>query len=100
MSYLIIFEIQAKAELDEAVLYYNSQLPHLGIRFMTELDDLLESICSFPTMFQRVHSKSTIRKAIMKTFPFIIFYAIDHRTIKILSVFHCSRNPNAWVKFI
>ena len=36
---------------------------------------------------------NNLRKYVMKKFPFVILYLIDKTIVKIIAVFHTSRNP-------
>jgi toxin ParE1/3/4 len=38
----------------------------------------------------------TMRRALVRRFPYAIFYEIEPRQIVVYGVFHGARNPNAW----
>jgi plasmid stabilization system protein ParE len=37
------------------------------------------------------------RRAIVKQFPYVIFYRIEAKAIYVYSVFHTSQNPQKWM---
>ena len=64
----------AEAELDEAISYYNKELPGLGDQFLIEFLNGIERIKSFPEAWQPF-SKKTKRYRLNK-FPYGIIYQL------------------------
>ncbi|MDP1726180.1 MAG: type II toxin-antitoxin system RelE/ParE family toxin [Bacteroidota bacterium] len=94
MIYEIIISPLADAELYESALWYNEQKEHLGIEFIEEVEIALNLLKSNPFLCAVVHAD--FRMALMKRFPFEIFYSIDDNRILIHHIFHSSRNPKIW----
>ena len=38
----------------------------------------------------------TMRRALLRRFPYAVFYEIGAVEIVVYAVFHCARNPRAW----
>ncbi|MBW1677401.1 MAG: type II toxin-antitoxin system RelE/ParE family toxin [Deltaproteobacteria bacterium] len=85
------FVSPANIELDEAVRYYDHQLPGLGFRFYQEVDAAIERIRLMPEAWTKI-GKHT-RRCILKGFPYGLLYAIEIDEILITAVAHLHRDP-------
>jgi plasmid stabilization system protein ParE len=85
----------AKQELEDASAYYNSQQKGLGSRYKSEVKSTLKRISIFPTAYMEV--KSEIRRCVMHTFPYSIYYSIQDNKIVVLAISHHHRKPDYWV---
>jgi hypothetical protein len=74
--------------------WYNSQQNTLGDEFISELENKIKVIKSNPYLFPSI--KKDIRKALIKRFPFGIYYFVEGDVINIFAVIHFSRNPKIW----
>ena len=86
----------AKTELDDAVEYYNLELPGLGTEFKDEVKSSLKRIILFPEAWSTV--RLDIRKCILHRFPYNILYTIEEDHILILAIAHHHRNPEYWIE--
>jgi toxin ParE1/3/4 len=68
--------------------------PGLGKAFLAEVDRVLQVIVSNPDAFPEV--LAGIRKAVVKRFPYCLYFRIRGETIVVLAVFHSARNPTVW----
>jgi toxin ParE1/3/4 len=87
----IRFVPEADAELAEARVWYRSQREGLDVELMLRIDEALERIIENPNAFPVVHRQ--LRRAIVRQFPFAIFYESDENEIVVFAVFHARRNP-------
>ena len=85
---------EAEADLAEAARWYEEQQPGLGSEFLDEVRRSLSSISDHPGLYPRV--SGDIRRALIRRFPFGIFYLVDEPDIVILAVMHGSRAPSRW----
>jgi plasmid stabilization system protein ParE len=85
----------AKNDLEESVIWYESKKNGLGKEFKQEVKNTIKLIDKNPLQFQKVCENENIRRAHINRFPFFIFYLIQPATIKIFSVFHTSKNPDS-----
>ena len=94
MSLPWILVPQAQAEADDSFDHYERQQPGLGVDFFAAVRDTLQTISVTPQMFAVVHRD--IREAPVRKFPFCIYYRVKPSSIRVVSVFHTSRDPQVW----
>ena len=87
---------EAKADIADAYLWYEDQSFGLGMEFLRCVEVALLSIQRSPLIYPVVHE--TYRRALLRRFPFAIFFEIDEPGDRhvVYSVFHCSQNPEKW----
>jgi len=85
------FIFPANEELDEAVNYYNFQVPGLGNQFYKEVNQAIERIIKFPDAWTKV-GKNT-RRYLLRRFPYALLYSKENGKILILAVANLHRNP-------
>ena len=90
----VVFLPPAKAELAEAISYYNTQSEGLGYDFAAEVKRTLERIVQYPDAWFRL-SKRT-RRCRTNRFPYGVIYQIREETVLIVAVMHLSREPETW----
>ena len=88
------FTLEADAELTEARQWYSHQRQDLDLEFMQCIEDALSMILSNPHLFPLVYRN--LRRAVVRRFPFAIFYEVTVEEIQIIAVFHSRRNPEVW----
>ena len=88
--------IAPEAELDiaEAYVWYEGRRAGLGEEFLSSVDACLESIRRRPEMYHVVHE--SYRRALIRRFPYAVFYEPSEATVTIYAVFHTSRDPDKW----
>lgn len=91
---ILRFTPEADAELTQARQWYSHQRKDLDLRFMLYIEQALSRILDNPYAFPPVHGN--LRRAVVRRFPFAIFYEITAEEIQIMAVFHSRRNPEAW----
>ena len=84
----------AKSDLFQAKNWYNLQRDNPGNEFLFEIDKLQAQIKINPEQFPK--NRNEIRKAVVKRFPFCLYFVLKSDTIKVIAVFHNSRNPIIW----
>ena len=84
----------ARAELIDAIAYYNIQSEGLGYEFAAEVKRTLERIVQYPDAWQKL-SKRT-RRCRTNRFPYGVIYQIRKETFLIVAVMHLAREPEAW----
>ena len=90
------FHSEAEFELCVAREWYARQRSGLDAEFMRCMDEVLSRIKRNPEMFPFALRKA--RKAVMKRFPYTVYYEIGEEEIMILAVFHAKRDPKHWQK--
>jgi plasmid stabilization system protein ParE len=94
VSLPIDFSPEARAEFDDAHDWYEEQRAGLGDTFADRVHDALELIAEFPRMHAVV--LGDIRKAVVHRFPYCVFYREEATRVRVLAVFHSSRDPALW----
>ena len=93
-KFKLLFSKKAKDEINISRRYYNKCRDGLGNEFTSEVKKTTKKILENPHQFPE--SISELRKANTSKFPFSIFYHIQDVVIKVIAVFHNSRNPENW----
>lgn len=94
MSRRLIIRPKARSELTEAALWYEDQRPGLGVQFTAEVDRTLERIVKNPSQFPLVRQKA--RRALMRTFPYQVYFDLRGDQVVVLAVYHERRHPDGW----
>ncbi len=85
---------EAELDVDEAHLWYQQQAPDRAAAFLAAIDACLATIQRHPQAFTLVDR--TMRRALVRRFPYAIFYEAGPREIVVYGVFHGARDPEAW----
>ena len=86
-------EVAEKELLDE-IGYLELQAPGLGRRFFQEILRVEQSILEFPAAGGEV--LPLIRKRVLRTFRYSIFYSVDEVGPLVLAVAHHRCRPDYW----
>lgn len=94
MSIRIRFRREAEAEVIDALSWYRERGLDLARGFRQSLDSCLKSIQNLPESHPVVHRD--IRRALLRRFPYGLFYVKEGDLITILACFHAKRDPAVW----
>ena len=89
-------EVSDEAEIDfeKSYGYYFEENPKVAEAFFRRINvsfkDITQNPFTFPVAYKNV------RKCVVKKFPFVIYYQIVNSIIKVIAIFHTSRNPEKW----
>ncbi len=78
----------------DAAAWYEDQRRGLGNRFLDEVVSAFSAISEAPRMFPSVHRNT--RRALIRRFPFGVYYRIEGTEIVVVAVMHASRDPRRW----
>jgi len=95
MSDELIFLQEARADIRTAYEWYEDQSFGLGLDFLRAVDACVQLIQRHPLMHQMVYEN--YRRALLRRFPFALFYEYDERKITIYAVFHVAQSPEKWL---
>ena len=84
----------ADADVEATFEWYEGELPGLGHQFLKELQLTYDRIAVGPEKYQRVASE--IRRALLRRFPYAVYFAIEGDDIVVLAVLHAARDPAEW----
>ena len=91
---IVRFTPDADAELTGAREWYSHQRKDLDLEFMQCIDDALSRAVDNPRFFPVVYRN--LRRAVVRCFPFVIFYEVGADEIQVIAVFHSRRDPEVW----
>lgn len=94
MPLLVTFRRAAQQDVQEAFNWYEDERPGLGHEFLQEIDRALDRVLRQPDLSRVIHRNA--RKIRLERFPYWVIYVMAPKKIRIISVFHCSRNPSIW----
>jgi len=90
----VIFTQAARAELIQAQDWYEGEVPGLGRRFRQAIDTLAERMSANPRQFPVVFK--SVRRALLRRFPYALFFVLEEQTLFVIACFHASRDPLQW----
>lgn len=98
MPWRIEWNPAAVVEAETEASKYALKREGLGDRFLDEIDATIERIADGPQQFQRWPDDPSYRRAVVRVFPFVVFYWIDEsrQTVLIVSVAPAKREPGYW----
>jgi len=85
---------EAEAEALAAARWYEDRANGLGAAFLELVEQSLGSIADKRARFPIV--ARDVRRALLKRFPFGVFFRVRSDRIKILAILHLSRDPARW----
>lgn len=97
MSRQIIIRPEAGAEVQAAFDWYEEQSDGLGFEFLRAIDACLSGVQRNPLAFTVVHEPN-VRRAIVRRFPYALFYLVDETAIVVIAVFNIKRHPIDWLR--
>ena len=93
-EYRLVSEPQADLDIEAVFNWYEKEQPGLGIEFLDELRATYDRIVAGPFKYQ--HLRSGIRRALLRRFPYAVYFAVEQTVIVVLTVLHASRDPAEW----
>ncbi|HEV2693083.1 MAG TPA: type II toxin-antitoxin system RelE/ParE family toxin [Verrucomicrobiae bacterium] len=94
MTFKVIAEAEATREWNEAVDWYEAQETGVGWRFDDALQAFLQTLKHHPERFG-LAARLTHKARLPEPWPYSVYFTInmEYREVKILAVWHGSRNP-------
>jgi plasmid stabilization system protein ParE len=78
-------------ELDIAFAWYEGQRRGLGFEFLDCVEAAIETILQMPRLYAEHHR--SFRRALVRRFPFSLFYTIESNEIVVHAIFDNRQNP-------
>ena len=82
----------AEADLQDVAAWYDVERSGLGGEFVAEIHHLTARVAENALQFPIV--RGTIRRALMRRFPYAIFFVVENGVASILAVAHLHRAPD------
>ncbi len=90
MKRVASFHPKAQQELIDAAVWYDDRREGLGDEFVDAVSGKVVEICGAPERFPIVHDD--IRQAILRRFPYVVYFRLVGERVLVVSVFHASRD--------
>ena len=94
MNYALVFRVEVHKELNEAYIWYESQQSGLGDEFLGCIEEMLNQICLMPESYPVIYRD--IRRAVVRRFPYAVYYRIVSSRVIVTAIFHSRRDPKSW----
>ena len=90
----IRFSPATAADLESAYQWYEEQRGGLGAQFLDCVLACLERVRRSPERAERVRDE--YRRALVRRFPYVVFYEYDEQTITVYGIVHTARDASKW----
>lgn len=94
MARELLIRPEAEAELVDAHDWYEARVRGLGAEFLSCVDAAFSSIQRSPQQHPLI--VKNIHRALLRRFPYGIFFLVEETRIVVIAVFHAKRNPKVW----
>lgn len=84
----------AEQDVAEAYAWYEDQRPGLGEDFLQRLEACLAAVQRSPELLSVAHED--YRRALVRRFPYAVFYSFEADAVTVHAVFHTARDPAKW----
>jgi len=85
---------RADLDVEAAFAWYENERADLGLEFLDELRATYNRIADGPLKYQL--TRSGIRRALLRRFPYAVYFAVEGDVLVVLAVLHASRDPAEW----
>lgn len=94
IEYRLISDLAVDLDVEAAFEWYENERPRLGVEFLDELRATYNRIADGPLKYQEL--RSGIRRALLRHFPYAVYFAIEADIVVVVAVLHASRDPAEW----
>ena len=94
MSLPLEFHPAVQDEVDSARRWYEQRSPGLGTEFLDAVEYILGEITANPTKYG--FAQADIREGLLTRFPYVVYDRLLHDRIRVLAVYHTSRDASGW----
>jgi toxin ParE1/3/4 len=98
MAASVLYKAAAEAEIDDAFGTYEQQRLGLGLEFLDELARIEGHLRANPALYQRIEGHQLagdLRRAVLRRFPYGLFYVVEAGQVIVLACFHLHRDPQS-----
>lgn len=85
---------EAELEIFAAALRYEREREGLGFRFEAQVNTLFARLRDNPFQFPVI--EEDVRRALVRDFPYGVFFTTETDLITVLAVLHLRRHPDSW----
>ena len=96
MTYPIIIQPLAEADMTEAALRYENQRSGLGDEFLADIHASLARAAAHPRQFLCLRRRPEVRRILIARFPCRIFFVLRPDALIVFRVLHGARRDREW----
>jgi len=96
MAVRVVVVHEAERDITGAYAWYEDRRTGLGEEFLGCLDACIEAIRRMPLTHPTVFRG--FRRALLRRFPYAVFYEYESNVATIFGVLHTSRHPGRWMR--
>jgi plasmid stabilization system protein ParE len=93
-NFQIVAEPGADLDVAAAFDWYENEQGGLGMQFLDEVRGTYGRIADSPLAYQDL--RSGIPRALVRRFPYAVYFAVESDVVVVLAVLHVSRDPAVW----
>lgn len=93
-EYRLISEPPADLDVEAAFEWYENEREGLGLEFLDELRAAYNRIADGPLKYEEL--RGGIRRALLRRFPYAVYFALEGDAVVVVAVLHASRDPAGW----
>lgn len=93
MSFRVVVRHAAERDIAEAQNWYETQQVGLGAQFYDETMRVFDLLVESPLVYPVVHRN--VRRAVLRRFPFLVWYRVADQTVRVLAITHGMRRPSS-----
>lgn len=94
MTAEILISREARDDIAAAIGGFKDISPVLSDRFVAELERVYANVADYPQMYPVVYKN--FRRALLRRFPYSVFYVVGNSMILIVGVMHQARDESTW----
>lgn len=98
MTRRLVIQPQAEMDVADAVVWYEDQGAGLGNQLLDEIESVMERVAHSPFQFPQIRNE--VRRALLRRFPYSVYFRVSDETVDIIAVLHQHRDPKTWQKRI
>jgi plasmid stabilization system protein ParE len=95
-DYRLVVWLRADLDIAEALEWYESRQPGLGVTFLEQLKATYDRIAASPLGYQKLRGE--IRRAVIRRFPYAVYFIVEDSLIVVTAMLHLRRDPSVWQK--
>lgn len=94
MTHTVVVRPKAEEDVYLAAQWYEEQRSGLGSLFAQAITSLIDRIADNPAAFPII--RNGMKRAVVRQFPFAIYFRLDGDQVVIIAVLHVRRHPARW----
>jgi plasmid stabilization system protein ParE len=96
MAENVLFHRSARSDIIEIFDCYAAKRAGLDAKFLLSLEEKINHIRVHPEIYQTYYRD--VRRESLSHFPYVLYYRLVRKNIRVIAIYHCSRYPAVWEK--